>query len=331
MTEVIPGIHQVQIPIPNNPLGYTNSYLVQGDNGYLLIDPGIDTDEAFTSLKMRLSEINVGFEDITQVVATHAHPDHYGLAHRLKQLSQTKILLHYRDRDFIQSMHTRMGDHMKQAEQWFLINGAPSLKASEFQISRGETPSFTTPTMPDITLNGGEIITYGIFHLQVLWTPGHSPGHICLYEPTKKILFSGDHVLPVVTPNISLQPQSNANPLGDFLNSLNIVKRLDVNIILPAHEHVFHNLQSRVEEIVRHHQQRNSEILETMKWQPKTAYQVSSGVTWMPELGGISFQDLTPWNKRLAILETLAHLETMRTDGRVEKNTTDSIIYYQPT
>ena len=331
MTEIIPGIHQLQIPIPDNPLGYTNSYLVQGDNECLLIDLGMNTDEAFDSLKAGLSAIRVGFEDITQIVATHVHPDHYGLAGRLKQLSQAKIILHHRDRDLIQSMHTKTGNHMQQVEQWFRINGDPGFDASEIQVHPNGMPEYSAPTMPDITLNGGEIISCGIFKLQVLWTPGHSPGHICLYEPTHKFLFSGDHILPVITPNISLQSQSNANPLGDFLNSLNIVKQLDVNTILPAHEHVFNNLQARVEEIIKHHQQRNSEIIETIKEQPKTAYQISSGVTWMPELGGISFQDLTPWNKRLAVLETLAHLETIRVDGRVEKFTTDSIIYYQAT
>ncbi|NIN35358.1 MAG: MBL fold metallo-hydrolase, partial [Gammaproteobacteria bacterium] len=86
---------------------------------------------------------------------------------------------------------------------------------------------FSSITPPDITLRDREIISVDPFRLQVIWTPGHSPGHICLYEQTHKILFAGDHILPIITPNISLQPQSHSNPLGDFLNSLKKVKQLD--------------------------------------------------------------------------------------------------------
>ncbi len=330
MTEIIPGIYQLNIPIPNNPLGHTNTYLVQGDDGYFLIDAGVNTEEAFQSLTKQLTEIGIDFKDISQIVVTHGHGDHYGLAGKVRQLSQAKVLLHRIDADFIRSMHTNTEERARQSEQWLRMNGVPNLEPSETQMAAHRTmPRFTTPTTPDITLEGGETISTGVFNLQVVWTPGHSPGHVCLYEPTKKILFAGDHVLPIITPNISLQPQSSINPLSDFINSLNIVKQLDVNLVLPAHEHIFTDLPTRVEEIIQHHEQRNSEILEAIKTDPKTAYQISTVITWMPELGGVSFQDLAPWDRRMAVSETLAHLEAMRVKGRVDKFPRDSIIYYQ--
>jgi len=104
--EIRPGIHQLKIPIPNNPLGYTNSYLVHGDSEYLLIDPGLNNDGGFDCLKRELSEIGIGVEAITQIVATHFHSDHYGLSGRVKQLSQAKIHLHRIDADFIRLMST---------------------------------------------------------------------------------------------------------------------------------------------------------------------------------------------------------------------------------
>jgi len=222
-----------------------------------------------------------------------------------------------------------MNEFLRQAEQWFRINGIPAdeLPRTSFAGMMGSA----APTPPDITLHDGETIPAGAFNLQVVWTPGHSPGHICLYEPTQKIFFSGDHILPVITPNISLQPNSNSNPLGDFINSLNKVKQFDVNLVLPAHEHIFTNLQGRVDEIIQHHEQRNSEILEAISTEPKTAYQISGHITWMPELGGISFQDLAPMDKRMAVSETLAHLEAMRINGRVIQISQDGIIHYQRT
>lgn len=331
MTEVLPGIYQLKLPIPNNPLEYTNIYLVRGDDKHLLIDVGWNSEEALQSLKKQLTEIGIDLEDISRIIATHIHADHYGLAGKLRQLCQAKISLHYLEENLISSRYINVEETLRQTEQWFHINGVP---ANELPISlpvSAGTQKFASPTLPDITLRGGETISAGAFNLQVLWTPGHSPGHICLYEPTQKILFSGDHVLPVITPNVSLQTQSEDNPLGDFLNSLNRLKQLDVNLVLPAHEQIFTNLKTRVEEIVWHHQQRNAEILEALKAQPETAYQISAEITWMPELGGARFQDLALWDKRMAVSETLAHLKAMTVDGKVSKFPRNSIIYYQHT
>ena len=329
MTEISPGIYQLQIPIPNNPLEYTNIYLVQGDDGYLLIDAGVNTEEALESLKKQLAEIGIDLKDISRIIATHGHRDHYGLAGRLRQLSQAKIALHYLDKNLVDPRKLNMEETLRRTEQWFHINGAP---ANELPISlpvSAGTQKFAGPTLPDITLRGGETISAGLFNLKVIWTPGHSPGHICLYEPAQKILFAGDHVLPVITPHVSLPPQSEDNPLADFLNSMQVVKQLDANLILPAHEQIFTNLQTRVDEITWHHQQRNAEILKAIKVEPKTAYQISNEITWMPELGGVRFQDLALWHKSMAVSETLAHLKAMEVDGKVAKFSRDSIIYYR--
>ncbi len=331
MTEIRPGIYQLKIPIPDNPLEYTNSYLVQGDGECLLIDPGMNNDAAFDALQRELTEIGVAFEDITQILATHSHGDHYGLCDRVKQLSQAKVLLHQMDRELIQSMQTSSKERWQRSEQWLRLNGVPSREITKIKNDTRGMPVFTTPTLPDITLQGDETITIGSFSLRVLWTPGHAPGHVCLYDSAKKILFSGDHVLPVITPNISLQGQSDTNPLADFINSLKLVKQLDVTLVLPAHEQTFTDLPTRVEEIFEHHEQRNSEIMGTIKTRPQTAYQISGKITWMPTLGGVSFRDLEPRDKRMAVSETLAHLESMRVDGRVDKSPRDNVIYYQHT
>lgn len=325
MTKIIPGIHQLRLPIPNNPLGYTNIYLLRGNDKHLLIDTGVNTDEALQSLKKQLAEIGVAPQDIAQIVVTHAHGDHYGLAGELKRLSGAKIFLHQHEQSVIYPDDTDMADLRHQTEQWLYLNGAPPNMLPPYLALRRLGPLLP----PDTTLRGGETVSSGIFNLQVLWTPGHSPGHVCLYEPEQKLLFTGDHILPVITPNVSFQPQSSINPLGDFLNSLRMVKGLDVRLALPAHEHLFTDLPKRVDEIIEHHEQRSAEVLETTRSEPKTAYQISTVVTWMPELGGVRFQDLAPWDKRMAVAETLAHLEAMRFERKVDKFTRDGVVYYK--
>jgi glyoxylase-like metal-dependent hydrolase (beta-lactamase superfamily II) len=185
------------------------------------------------------------------------------------------------------------------------------------------------PVQPDILLDGDETIASGTFKLKVIWTPGHSPGHICLYDPEHKILFSGDHVLPSITPNVSLPPNTVGNPLGDYLKSLLSVKNLAVELVLPGHEDTFRNLSKRVDEIILHHEKRSAEILEAMKHQEMTAFQVANMVTWMPEQGGVKHDDLAPIAKLAAVGETLAHLKDMSAGNIVASVNHDDIVYYK--
>ncbi len=329
MTEVIPGIYQLQLSNADSPLRHVNVYLGLGNNGHLLVDTGWNTEETFDSLKKQLAEIGIGFEDISQIVVTHRHNDHYGLAGRLKQLSKAKVALHYLEKDLIELRYLNIDKFIHQMEQWLYVNGVPADEISKLTATLGAT-SLVAPDSTDVTFRGGETLSTGLFSFKVLWTPGHSPGHICLYDPTKKVLISGDYVLPNITPNISLYPQSSSNPLGDYLNSLNSMKQLDVNLVLPGHENPFAGLQLRIEELFQHHKQRKSEILGTINAKPKTACQISTEITWMLDMGGGGWQNLAPLDKRLAVLETLAHLESMRVDGKVDKSFRDGTIYYQP-
>ena len=332
MIEVTPGIYQLTLPNPAYAaLRYVNAYLVQGNNGYLLIDTGW-SDEALASLQQQLSKIGTGFEDITQIVVTHAHPDHYGLASRLKQLSGAKLALHYLEIDIIESRYTNEAEFLSRLDQWWRVNGVPVTGLAKFREDfRKMTRDFISPVLPDVTLHGGETISTGVFNLQVLETPGHSAGHISLYEPNQKILFSGDHILPNINTNTGISllfSQACNNPLGDYLDSLNRIKQLEVNLILPGHENRFVGLKRRIEKLIQHHKQRNAEIARTIRTEAKTACQIATGLTWMPDIKGVGWQDLDSWGQKLAIAETAAHLEFLRCSGKVDKFFRDSVAYY---
>jgi len=188
---------------------------------------------------------------------------------------------------------------------------------------------FVAPAPSDVTLEGGETINFKPFSFKVLWTPGHSPGHICLYESKEKFLISGDHILPNITPNVGFHPQSSPSPLADFLNSLDVVARLEVNFILPGHGEVFYDLKSRIGELRKHHEERNLEIMATLKAKPKTAYQIATELTWGGNTNQASYEDLNAWDKRLAVLETLAHLELLLTKREITKFQDGGAIYYK--
>ena len=329
MAEIVPNLYHLQVSLPIIPLGYTNVYLAKGDRECLLIDTGWDNEYAFQSLKKQLAEIGIDIKDISRIVVTHAHVDHHSMTGRLKKLSQAEICLHQLEKDMINVRELNASEFHQQSEQWLSRNGMPSSELPPV----GRLPSVlqapTQTIMPDTTFNGGEIISAGNFHFQVIWTPGHASGHICLYEPTHKLLFTGDHILPVINSNVSFQPHSGPNPLGDFLDSLNRLKQLDVNIVLPAHEYFFTDLPKRIEEIIQHHKKRSSDILRVIKTEGKTAYQIATEIRWMLDFGGVTFQDLPTGDRRMAVGETLAHLELLTVGDRVNKFERDDLIYYQ--
>lgn len=331
MKEIIPGIQQLQLPLPVSGLNYVNIYLIQGDDGYLLVDSGWNTKDAFDSLEKQFADNGIDFKDISQIVVSHIHPDHYGLAGRIKELSQAKMFIHHLEENLIEPRYINMGGLLAQLEHWLQSNGVITEELPQLQTASLGMEKFVTSGLSDTKLYGGETISTGRFTFEVIWTPGHSPGHICLYEPTQKILISGDHILPNITPNVGLHPQSSKNPLGDYLDSLAEIKELDVDLVLPGHEDSFTGLQSRIEEIIQHHKLRNLEILQTAVAEPKTAYEISTEITWMSGKKSAGWQNLAPLNKRFAVLETIAHLELMRADGKVKRLRKNGTTYYQST
>ena len=185
---------------------------------------------------------------------------------------------------------------------------------------------FVSVTFPDRVLYGGEIISTGVYDLEIIWTPGHSPGHICLYELRNQFLFSGDHILPCITSNVGYHVQSGDNPLGDYIYALHKLENLPVTKVLPAHEHIFTDLPGRIQQIVDHHDKRKAEIQKAIAEEPHNAWEISPHITW--DIPGLVWEQLPPLHRRAAVTETIAHLECMRWEGRVRKIIEGDSVYY---
>ena len=326
--EIVPGIRQIKVPLQNTPLEFVNTYLIEGKEGWILVDTGWNVQESFDAFERQMKENNLHFSDINLIIITHIHPDHFGLAGRIKQLSGAEVALHRLEKSFIESRYLWTDLLLHEMGNWLSCNGVPDDDLPNLQRASMGVMNLVAAAVPERALFGGETISTGIFDLRVLWTPGHSQGHICLYEPEKKLLFAGDHILPVTTPNISLHVQSGDNPLGDYVESLKSLRDLDVELVLPAHEHPFANLRERIDQILLHHEERKAEILATLRsGEPKTAYAISSEITWVE--GQVKWDDLAPLDKRVAVTETLAHLEALRIEGAVERVDRESLFLYK--
>ncbi|HQJ04420.1 MAG TPA: MBL fold metallo-hydrolase [Anaerolineaceae bacterium] len=323
--EVLPNIHQFRIPIPDNPLGFINAYLITTRDGCLLIDTGWNTSQAFDSLQQQMADVGVTLADLRYIAITHVHPDHYGLVGRIEKYTNARLIIHEIERLLLYSRYVNYQPLLDDMDQWLEVNGVPTADRPALQLASMEILGLVEVAMPDQVVHGGEHLVLGDFDLEILWTPGHSPGHICLYDASRQVLFAGDHLLEKITPNVSMTSQSISNPLVDYLNSLHQVARCPVQTILPGHGKPFGNLVGRMEEIQQHHEHRMEEMLALFQGQTRTAYEIARATTWYT-----SWENLPYYSRRMAVTETLSHLELLLARGALLKTTRNGIIWYTP-
>jgi glyoxylase-like metal-dependent hydrolase (beta-lactamase superfamily II) len=194
----------------------------------------------------------------------------------------------------------------------------------------GDGDDFNWHVKSDRAVQEGDKLAIGCGDIEVIWTPGHSLEHICLYDQARKILFSGDHILPVITPHVGSDPNSSNNPLGNYIDSLKKIEQHDVDLILPGHEHVFTNLGERVQQILEHHEERVKDLLNILGSGEKTAYQIASKMTWVDVSGVVVMgENLSLFQRLGAMRETLAHLEFLQIEGKVERIIKEDVAFFR--
>jgi glyoxylase-like metal-dependent hydrolase (beta-lactamase superfamily II) len=315
MNPVFPGVHRIELPLPFE-LATVNVHLVRLDDGYLLIDCGIETDACFAALDAGLTELGIGWREIRRILLTHMHPDHMGLSVRLLQLTGAELLMHQREARQLAMVNTP-AERSGWIDRAFFDSGVPEPLQARIEMHLVEIRRNFHALTPDRLLTGGEAIPTSLGPLEVIWTPGHSPGHICLYSARHRILFSGDQILPNITPNISWMPEEDA--LADFLLSLERLKPVDVELILPSHGLPFSGHRAWIEDTVQHHYDRCDEIHALLAGSPATAHGL---------VGDLWEKQLSPIHHQFALLEVLAHLEYMQRQGRIQRQNSGPIQWY---
>src|SRR5579859_3098569 len=246
---VRPGLWSVPVPIPNNPLRYVLVYAFETDRGPYIVDAGWNTDDSYNTLVAGLAQAGFDIADVQGVLVTHIHPDHYGLAGRVREASGAWVALHPADADLIHDRYDVPEDLLRQVGAMLRRFGAPEEELATLQQASMPVRPFVTSVTPDVLFEDGDKPEVPGWDLVAIWTPGHSPGHLCFYEGGSRLMLSGDHILPRITPNIPFHPQAGTDPLGDYLHSLDKVGAYETDEVLPAHEHRFVGLPSRVEQL----------------------------------------------------------------------------------
>ena len=295
------------LPLPFPGLDSVNCFLLHDDEGCTLVDCGIRSpdaagDHGWDEVVGALEAAGARIGDIARLVVTHTHIDHYGMAARIVEETGCELWMHdaaredvglYRDPEAARArLRSLLADHgvgpgeldeLTQFEDWRpFVSGVV-----------GATNSCT----------GGEEFSVGGRTWAVIATPGHARSHVCLWSASDGLLASGDHILPTITPHIDFERGGEEDPLGEFLESLDVVEALDPRMVLPGHGRPFVEGAERARIISRHHDRRLGNILQVIRHEPRTANEI------VDEVFGST---LLHFERRLALGEALAHLAYLR-------------------
>jgi len=311
---VRPGLWSVPVPIPNNSLRYVFVYVFETDAGPFLVDAGWNTDDAFAALSAGLEHAGTSMSEVQGVLVTHIHPDHYGLAGRVREASGAWIALHPADAALIGERYDDPTDLLERVGTMLRRMGAPEDEVLALQNASMPVRGFVDAVRPDVLVEDGDRPEVPGWDLTAIWTPGHSPGHLCFWEGERRLMLSGDHVLPRITPNIPFHPQAGQDPLGDFLRSLTRLEGYDPDEVLPAHEHRFVGLDGRLAELKAHHEHRFIEVLAAISDGVTTAWDIAALMRWSRP-----WERIDGFMRRAAVGEAMAHLRALETRGVVRE------------
>jgi glyoxylase-like metal-dependent hydrolase (beta-lactamase superfamily II) len=325
--EVSQGVWRIPLPLPTDGLRAVNVYAIEADDGLVLVDSGWALEVAREQLADGLAAIGHDFGDITRFLVTHVHRDHYTLAITLRREFGSKIALGIGEQPSLTRIMSGKMSRSGQARSMVRWGAHPLMTrwADEFG-ARDRSGERAVYEEPDEWLDGVTKLEIGDRTLVALPTPGHTRGHVVFVDERAGVLFAGDHVLPHITPSIGFEPEPARLPLGDYLDSLNLLRSYPDLRLLPAHGPVAPSVHARVDELILHHDERLDATEQAVRDGAGTAYEAALRLGWTRRQR--RFDELDLFNQTLATGETAAHLDVLVVRGRLRSSTADGVVEY---
>lgn len=307
--EIRPGLFLIEVPLPNSPLKYLNAYVVRSNERNLIIDTGLNRKTCLDALSGGLRRLNIDLAR-TDFFITHLHADHFGLVSKLATPT-SQVYFNRPDAEFI------------EAKGWWepmlaaaAKNGFPEPQLRE-AIEQHPGYKHSSEWVPELQiLNDGDAIDVGSYHFKCVHTPGHSMGHMCLYDADQKLFVAGDHILIDITPNIQCWSEGS-NPLADYIQSLDRVFDMDIDLVLPGHRRLIKDHRSRIVELKEHHAARCDEIMEILAKGRLNGYQTAARMSW--DIKSDSWEAFPIAQKWFATGEAIAHLHYLEARGQIHR------------
>jgi glyoxylase-like metal-dependent hydrolase (beta-lactamase superfamily II) len=333
------GIHPLPTRLPYPAPSQVNAYLIEGD-GLLLIDTALNDDESWATLEKDFARLGHTFAEVRRIYLTHGHLDHYGVARRIQDLSGAKVFIHPRDRAKVLAPTPEKQKAEKALYQNYLTGaGFPEEEAANILQFSEAIRHHALPLEKLELIDDGEIVKWGQVALKVMNFPGHTRGMINFYEPIHRILFSGDHILPDISPNPlpdldgaldppvpELKPGGNGSDpfprfqsLIQYLVSIQRVLALDLDLVLPGHGEPIVDHRQLLLDLARFYQERQSRILSILGGKELTPLELSREL----------FPGVKAFEVILAISEVVGNAEVLEEQGRLVREIRDGKIRYR--
>lgn len=302
--KIAEGIHRIPLPLPLDDLTSINAYAIESHAGLVLIDPGWATATSEQALIVALDELGYSFRDVTTMIATHAHWDHYTQAIKIREQHGGSLYLGRQEHHSIDAFDSLTGAYPRQVD--LLRKAGASELADVIEGLELEEHEKDVPFgQPDVWLDDDHTIDLGDRVLSIHATPGHTRGHVVVADWDAGVLFTGDHILPRITPSVGFERQPEDLPLASFLRSLDLMLELPDAAMLPAHGAVSPSVHSRAQALLDHHAERLQTIQQIADG-GRSAHEVASDLAWTRRRRRLN--ELTPVHQMVAVLEVAAHM-----------------------
>jgi glyoxylase-like metal-dependent hydrolase (beta-lactamase superfamily II) len=319
---IIENVFLIKVPLPGSPLKNLNSYFIKGQDRNLLIDTGFNSQVCYDALIGAMDALKSNMDN-TDIFLTHLHTDHVGLCNKIAS-KDTKIFISSTDESYLKALYQQ--DYLDNLFQRYYTLGF-SVEELEENIKNNPMVKYLPPKDTLFTaIEDSYEFDLGTFKLKGVVTPGHTPGHMCLYSEDTGILFSGDHIIFDITPNITIWKDVE-NSLDDYIKSLKKIKSYEVKTTLSAHRKAMGNCYDRIDELIAHHNNRLEEAYDIVKNSGGiTPYHAASKMKW--SIKAKDWSEFPVIQKWFAVSEATAHLDYLVAGGFMEKELRSEQYYY---
>jgi glyoxylase-like metal-dependent hydrolase (beta-lactamase superfamily II) len=241
---VLPGVFRLRLPLPWPGVPHCNAWAVAAGEGFVLFDTGMHQEGSMENLERALAMCNLRLEDTRLVVCTHAHSDHCGQAATIVERVGCELWMHPSHElmtKMVEDPDAVLARRLEVARQ----SGVPEEPLRRYAAERGTSePGIAGPIVPDRELVSGVRVMSDLGEWVAYETPGHSPSHVCLFQPERRLLISGDHLLGRIS--LYFEFGYSPDPVGEFLSSLDVVERLGARLCLAGHGRTFTDVQAHI-------------------------------------------------------------------------------------
>lgn len=312
-SEVVEGVWQIKLPVPF-PLGFVSVYLVEGADGWTLVDAGYDYPPAREAWEAGALAAGCDLSrSVGRIVVTHFHPDHIGAARWLQEVSAAPVFMMDEEIPFARRLWGS-----PDAEPFVRLLVRHGMPPEMAEAAAGAMRSGLPLPREILPLRAGDKVPMGEGSACVVHAPGHADHQLVLHDEGRRILYAADHLMLGITPNIGIWPETEPHPLARYLESLESMRGLEADLVLPGHGPVFRDLDGRISELAAHHAERLETMRAATEEQPRTAYEVSR----MLFRGA-----LTQQQRSFALAETLAHLDHLVLEGKARSRGGKAVTY----